>query len=1021
MLAEPQRLLDAPPDGVPPSLPFAMMADVPSESLVTPLVGRTEDLRRLSELVGLVGEGEPGGHVLLGGDAGVGKSRLIGELSARAREAGWRVLLGHCLDFGESALPYLPFSEAFGRLAAEQTGIATALAETSPAIARLLPAHRLLAEAVGQEEATEPAALFDAVSAALVDLGTQAPLLLVVEDVHWADQSTRELLTFLFIRQLGSRVSVVASYRSDDLHRSHPLRATLREWGRLATVSRMQLGPLDDQQMRVMIEALHPTPLSELEIQHVVERAEGNPFFIEELVAAMASGGGQLPADLADLILVRLDQLDDDSRLAVRAVSVIGRRAAHDLVARGSGLESGALDRALRAAVEANVLVSEGDESYAFRHALVAEAVYQDLLPGERARLHAAYAKALASRDIAGTAAELARHARASHDLVTATTASIQAGDEAMAVGGPDEAASHYELALELATDPEVANAVGLASGGFDQVGLAVRASAAAAAAGHLFRAIALAEDQLRALPEDAVPSDRARLLLALVTTALVTENKLDVLALTTEAVQLLPAGSPDGLTAQILAVHARANADRARHDDGVRWACEALSLADELGLADVAADAATTLASLDQRAGDPSEAEAALIKAVAQARSGQEVTAELRGLFNLGGLYYEQGRLSKALEVYGETWRRAKATGRGWAPYGFDARALMAIVAQVSGDWQLVSGTVDVSGESPPGLAEAALAAIGLQVAAGRGDSKALEVMPRLRPWWERDGLIGINCGAAGIDLLGDSGDYAGAVAIYDDVVGNIVALWRNPNFQARIRLSALLLGQLASAAARAGLAERTDLSRRGDELFAAAGAVAETGRAEGRRRGPEGDAWIARVTAEHGRLRWLVGIDPLPEDELLDRWRAAVLAFEQFGHVYETARSRARLAAVLQASGQTAEATEEISRARDVAVRLGAAPLMTELRELGVPNKPPLSTSTSRRGLSLTPRETEVLALVAEGRSNREIALQLFISAKTASVHVSNILAKLEAGGRTEAVAIARRRGLLTDDRRR
>jgi DNA-binding CsgD family transcriptional regulator len=993
-----------------------MIADVPPGTNLTPLVGRTDELRRLAELIGLGGDREPGGNVLIGGDAGVGKSRLLSELSSRAHDAGWRVLIGHCLDFGDSALPYLPFSEAFGRLSSEQTGVAKALVEASPAIARLLPAHRLLAEAVEQEEPTEPAALFDAVSGALAELGRQAPLVFVVEDVHWADRSTRELLTFLFTRQIGSGVAVVASYRSDDLHRSHPLRTTLTEWGRLAAVVRMQLGPLDDGEMRLLIAALHPESLSELEVQHVVDRAEGNPFFVEELVAATESGGGRLPSDLADLMLVRLDQLGEESRLAVRAVSVLGRRAAHKLLACGSGLGEVPLERALRAAVEANVLVAEGNDSYAFRHALVAEAVYQDLLPGERARMHAGYARALASHDVAGTAAELARHARASHDLVTAATASIQAGDEAMAVGGPDEASRHYELALELLADSDVAAAVGRESVGLDQVGLAVRAIVAAGAAGHRFRAIALAEDQLRVLPQGAPPLDRARLLHALVTAALVVDSKLDVLALTTEAVQLVSAEPEDALQAQVFAVHARANADRARHDDAVRWACEALRIAREIGVPDVAADAATTLARLEERAGDPEAAEAALMKAVAQARSAREVTAELRGLFNLGGLYFERGSVQQAMEVYSETWRRAKEAGRPWAPYGLDARAMTANAAYVIGAWDVAAAAADVSGELPPASAEAVLTAVGLEVAAGRGDSSALELFARLRPWWDRDGLIGIICGAAMIDLLGDRGDITAARATHDDVVASTTALWQNPNFQARIRLAALLLGQLASAAARAGLAERAELGRQGDELAAMTTEVAASGVAGGRRRGPEGEAWLARAAAEHARLRWLTGVDPPAEAQLLQVWRTAISAFEEFGHVHEVARSRARLAAVLQATGRVAEAAEEISLARAVATRLGAAPLGVELRALGMPERSARE-PISRRDVPLTPRESEVLALVAEGRSNREIALQLFISAKTVSVHVSNILAKLEAAGRTEAVAIGRRRGLLAD----
>jgi DNA-binding CsgD family transcriptional regulator len=510
---------------------------------------------------------------------------------------------------------------------------------------------------------------------------------------------------------------------------------------------------------------------------------------------------------------------------------------------------------------------------------------------------------------------------------------------------------------------------------------------------------------------------DRARLLHALVSTALVTDNNLDLLALTTEAVQLLPADAPAALKAQILAVHARANADRARHDDAVRWAREAFSLADDLGLVAVAADAATTLANLDNRAGDPREVEEALVKAVAKARSGREVTAELRGLFNLGVLYYEQGRLARAQEVYNETWQRAKATGRPWAPYGFDARAHSALVAQIRSDWPAASSIVNFRGESPPALSEAVLAAVSLQVAAGLGDTRALEALPRLRPWWERDGFIAIICCGACIDLLGDSGDRIGAEALHDEAVAAIAALWKNPNFQARIRLSGLLLGQLASGASRLGLAERADLSQRCDRLVAATAQVAESGVEDGRRRGPEGVAWIARVSAEHARLRWLTGVDPFPEDELVGRWQEAVLAFQQLGHVYETARSRARLAAVLQASGHAVEAAREISQAHEVASHLGSRPLLTELQTLGLPVRPSPASSTARRDMPLTPRESEVLALVAQGRSNREIALHLFISAKTASVHVSNILAKLDASGRTEAVAVARRRGLLAD----
>src|SRR5690606_19036623 len=189
----------------------------------------------------------------------------------------------------------------------------------------------------------------------------------------------------------------------------------------------------------------------------IVRRAEGNAFFAEELVVARELGDDALPTDLADLLLVRLDRLPDDARAVVRAAACIGRRVSHTMLAEGVDLAGSALDEALRAAVEATILLPQPDASYSFRHARLGEAVYDDLLPGERARIHAACARALGDGRVPGAAAELARHARAGHDPVTAVRASVQAGEEALGVGGPDEAARHFLTALELLDVPGVA------------------------------------------------------------------------------------------------------------------------------------------------------------------------------------------------------------------------------------------------------------------------------------------------------------------------------------------------------------------------------------------------------------------------------------------------------------------------------------------------------------------------------------------------------------------------------------
>ena len=981
------------------------------------LVGRSADITRLAEAIGLRSAERRATAVLLSGDAGVGKTRLVTELGELAVSEGWTVLVGHCLDLGEGALPYLPFNEAFGRLAAQAPATADALVAQRPVLTKLMPRRWSATEA--RSESRQPrvdrAVLFEALDAALGQLAEEQPLLFVVEDVHWADESTRDLLSFLITRTHLAPVVVLASYRSDDLHRRHPLRAAVAAWSRLPGIVRQPLAPLPDADVRALVKALHPAPLSEGQLRLILDRAEGNAFFTEELVAATELGAGPLPKDLAALLLVRLDQLDDAARQLVRAASVAGRRVTHGLLAHVVELEPPALDRAVRAAVESNVLVAVGSSGYAFRHALLAEAVYDDLLPGELVRLHAAYAHAMSERAALGTAAELARHARAANDLATATRASIQAGDEAMELAAPAEAARHYEAALELLGDEP---GDGEAETGVGTVELVVRAADALSASGDVFRAVALVQDALGRLPVDALPEQRANLLLALARAALYEEANagINVASLTTRALALVPADPPTPLRARVVNMHARAKSDLRRDDEAARWAREAAHLGRLLHLPDVAADAATTLAQLEQRAGDPEAARRQLEETIAAARAADQLSVELRSLYHLGGLHYELGRLVEARSAYEHATRRAAETGRQWAPYGLDARAMAAIAAHVAGDWGATLDMVDVRGESPPGFAEAMLTAVGLSVSAGRGEIGAIERLGALRRWWDRDGMMAILAAGAGIDLHGDRGDLDAARRLHDEAVRHVGELWQQPWFQARLRLGALLLGQIGSAAARSPTASRAALASLADDVYVGVRQTAEAGTRSGRPRGPEGKAWIARAAAEHARVRWLTGVDPPSASELVGAWEEAGEAFDAFPHVFEHARSRARLASSLRAMGRTQESSDQVALAWAEAERLAAEPLLEELRAIegGRAHK---ERPATQAGGALTTREREVLALLGDGRSNREIAGHLFITAKTASVHVSNIMAKLGAASRTEAVAVARRRGLLAD----
>jgi predicted ATPase len=230
-----------------------------------PLVGRSADITRLAEAIGLRSAERRATAVLLSGDAGVGKTRLVTELGELAVSEGWTVLVGHCLDLGEGALPYLPFNEAFGRLAAQAPATADALVAQRPVLTKLMPRRWSATEA--RSESRQPrvdrAVLFEALDAALGQLAEEQPLLFVVEDVHWADESTRDLLSFLITRTHLAPVVVLASYRSDDLHRRHPLRAAVAAWSRLPGIVRQPLAPLPDADVRALVKALHPAPLSE--------------------------------------------------------------------------------------------------------------------------------------------------------------------------------------------------------------------------------------------------------------------------------------------------------------------------------------------------------------------------------------------------------------------------------------------------------------------------------------------------------------------------------------------------------------------------------------------------------------------------------------------------------------------------------------------------------------------------------------------------------------------------------------
>ncbi len=261
----------------------------------------------------------------------------------------------------------------------------------------------------------------------------------------------------------------------------------------------------------------------------------------------------------------------------------------------------------------------------------------------------------------------------------------------------------------------------------------------------------------------------------------MLSDSNIDALAATTEALQLVPVAPPSALRAAVLSAHAHASGDRQRDDDAARWADEALAARPGAGPSRGRRRRHHHVGSAGGAKRRSGGIRRALRKIAADARENGDGATELRALHHLGGIHYEQGQLDEALEMYLLATERARSLSRPWAPYALDARLLAGIVAYQRGDWASAESIVDVSGQSPPGIAEAALAAVGMFVSAGRGDQRALGLLPHIRQWWHRDGFIAILSGGTAIDLYGDEGDFEAAAAIHDDTVNTVGPMWES------------------------------------------------------------------------------------------------------------------------------------------------------------------------------------------------------------------------------------------------
>ncbi|NEA66985.1 helix-turn-helix transcriptional regulator [Streptomyces sp. SID12488] len=982
---------------------------MPQNLYNTPLIGRDDELTRLAGVLDRARLREARA-VLIAGDAGVGKTRVLAEAAGRASASGMTVLTGHCVDLGDVGLPYLPFTEILGVLAADErfTGAFAA----HPVVGRLLGGG---AED-GERDAGGRLRLFEGMAGLLAAVTEVAPLLLVLEDLHWADQSSRDLLRFLLSRGVlqgptggapGHRLAVFASYRADDLHRRHPLRPLLAELVRLPAVERLELRPMADAEVARLVRALGEGPLPDTTVRRIVERAEGNAFYAEELLAATDAESGGVPSGLADVLLIRFEQLSDTAQQVLRTAAVAGRRVEHELLSDAVRLPQDELESALREAVGRQLLVPGEGDTYSFRHALAREAVYADLLPGERSRMHGSFARLLAGRGRpAESAAERAHHYRESHDLAEALTASLEAADHAHRVGAPAEELRHLEAALDIW--PAVEAGARPTGEGLDTVTLMLRASAAAAHAGDSHRAVSLTRAALAGVGQDTDAELAARVRYTLADNLMSIDHLSAAFAYSSEALALIPAEPPSRTWVWAAATHVMAARQMGDNDTALRVARQALSVTEELQATDAQADLMISVAALEAGGRRTPEGREKLREARELARRAGCSPVEMRALFNLAIGCFESGLLEESLPWLSEGLDRARRAGLLSSPYPLEMRYLQSVVLYTLGRWDECARAAAADAEVLPAAA-GFVAGPSLYVALARGDLSAAD---RARALLDGpfDWMATLVAGIVLTDAAALAGDPEAAV---ERVHGTVKALTDDAGSlpEVAVRLAALALAAVADTAVQlrrsgdeAGTLRWTDTAT---ELLELARGRATNGR-DGAPQGPEGLAWLARAEAEWARATGG------PEAEA---WERAVTAFG-FGEVYEQARCRRRFAEALLADDRREEAVAQARAARETAVRLGAAPLLKEVDALirrGRLTEPSPTDGPGAASPPLTAREEDVLRLLALGRSNRQIGEELFISGKTASVHVSNILAKLGAASRGEAVAVAYREGLI------
>ena len=974
-------------------LPAGILVDVTIGTVSPVFAGREHELEVLAGAFTAAAAGTTG-FVLLGAEAGGGKSRLAAEFAGRVSGRA-RVLTGGCVELSGPGLPYAPFAAVLRALVRERGAAEVAAllpGQGAGELAVLLPGFG--AAPLQADPETARARLFELVLVLLEGLAEQQPVVLIIEDVHWADHATRDMLSFLARNLRDAAVLAVVTFRSDSMHRDEALRRLLAGLERAGGVTRLELARLSRAQVAAQIEGVRGSPPAPSMVNAVYDRGGGNPLFTEALLNPDGTVRPDLPWTLRDLLLATVKDLPGPAEQLLRTAAVGGHRTGHALLAAVTGLDDDTLTAGLRPAVAANVLVADAD-GYAFRHELIREAVAGDLLPGERAQAHRRFAEALepaASLSPDGTAAvQVARHWLGARDVERAITAAWRAAASSGASFAYAEQLAMAEQVLALwdqVRDPAQQT-------GADHLSVLMVAADAARWAGQPERGRVLVETALAEAGETDEPARQASLLRrrAGLLHELMLPGQLDDLR---AALQLASGPSPE----------------RARVLSQLCWA---LMREDRLSEASQAADQLDALAR--QLGDEEHQAEALLASAALRARGGENTRADLEAaraaVVRAGSAPLEVWAYltaTNALEALGDHEHAIQAGRDGLArarqlglshQVGARIAANLAESLTSTGCWDEAVEILDeVFSLDPPPLERFGPLLMRARIAVARGEqATALRTLDDLRGLpagreAETEGVLPVAELEIGYRLA--EGDLPGALAAAATVPARDLGAYPRYSWP----LLATAMRACADAAAGGG-PPAGHLARLRQDLQLRAAALP--------RLGPLQRAHAATFAAESTRA-----------DGGRDRagWEAAAAAWERLGQPYPRAYALLRAAGTAAALADRDGAASLLRQAAKIAGQLGAQPLRQQISQLARRARIDLAASAGDQDLGgaavpfgLTPRELEVLRLVATGRSNRDIAAELFISHRTASVHVSNILAKLGVSSRGEAAATAHR----------